>query len=124
METEYLTPAEVSRRLGGRISVKTLANWRSQRKGPPYRRVGGRVLYPLADLEAWSGAMGRPAEAPPSGMSEEPVSPWVVDDPEIAPDEAGLPPGLRWLLRRRKSWRPVNINSAELIRQMREDEDL
>ena len=125
MEPEYLTPAEVSRRLGGRISTKTLANWRSQRNGPPYRRLGGRVLYPLDEFEAWNRATGRPASAPPStDVREEPAPPWVVDDPEIAPDEVGLPPGLRWLLRRQQSWEPVSTSSAEIIRQMREDEDL
>lgn len=125
MEPRYLTPADVSRRLGGRISVKTLANWRSQRKGPPFRRIGGRVLYPLEDLETWNRAAGGPADTPtPSGVAEEPVAAWDADDPAIAPDETGLPPGLRWFLRRRRSWKPVSTSSEEVIRQMREDEDL
>jgi hypothetical protein len=31
----------------------TLANWRSQRKGPPYRKVGRSIFYPLGELLAW-----------------------------------------------------------------------
>jgi hypothetical protein len=31
----------------------TLANWRSQRKGPHFYRVGRKILYKIADLEAF-----------------------------------------------------------------------
>ena len=46
-----LTPEETSTRL--RIPVKTLANWRNKRIGPPYRKFGQRVLYPLDLLTEW-----------------------------------------------------------------------
>ena len=49
----YLTPQEVSDRFEGKVSPRTLANWRSLGTSPPYRRIGGRILYPLEDLEAW-----------------------------------------------------------------------
>lgn len=49
----YLTPQEVSDRFEGRVSVRTLANWRSLGTSPPYRRIGGRVLYPADELEKW-----------------------------------------------------------------------
>jgi hypothetical protein len=52
-ETKYLTPQEVSERLAGRITVKTLANWRYQGKGPNYVRFGNRILYLRADIEAF-----------------------------------------------------------------------
>jgi hypothetical protein len=32
---------------------KTLAIWRSQRKGPRFIKTGGRVFYYQTDLEAW-----------------------------------------------------------------------
>lgn len=32
---------------------KTLANWRSQRIGPPYIRVGGSIRYSTDDLDAY-----------------------------------------------------------------------
>lgn len=50
----YLTPTEVSERFGGKISVRTLANWRSGGNGgPPYTKLGGRVVYPLSRLVEW-----------------------------------------------------------------------
>ncbi|MGA3887658.1 helix-turn-helix domain-containing protein [Ralstonia nicotianae] len=49
----YLTPQEVSQRYGGRISPRTLANWRSAGTGPRFLRLGGRILYALNDLAAW-----------------------------------------------------------------------
>jgi hypothetical protein len=52
-ETKYLTPQEVSERLAGRITVKTLANWRYQGKGPKYVRFGSRILYSTAEVETY-----------------------------------------------------------------------
>lgn len=51
MQTLNLTPAEAAERL--RIPEKTLANWRNKRVGPPFRKFGRRVLYPLDQLEKW-----------------------------------------------------------------------
>jgi predicted site-specific integrase-resolvase len=48
---ELLTPAEVAKLL--KISVKTLAQWRSQRKGPAYVKINGGVRYKHADIENW-----------------------------------------------------------------------
>ena len=31
----------------------TLANLRNQKKGPPYLKVGRKVLYRVTDFEAW-----------------------------------------------------------------------
>lgn len=38
------------------LSPKTLANWRTIGRGPAFRRHGGRILYAVADLDAWSAA--------------------------------------------------------------------
>ena len=46
-----LTPEEVSEWLG--IPIKTLANWRSERKGPLPLRVGTHIRYRSGDVEAW-----------------------------------------------------------------------
>lgn len=46
-----LTPAEVSAML--RVSVKTLANWRSWKTGPRYKKFHNRVFYRLSDLKDW-----------------------------------------------------------------------
>ena len=52
-EVEYLTPEEVSARFRGRVSVRTLSNWRCLGTGPKYRKIGGRILYPLSEIEAY-----------------------------------------------------------------------
>lgn len=47
-----LTPNELAAKW--RISVKTLANWRTQKKGPKYIKLGGarnqRVFYRFNDV--------------------------------------------------------------------------
>ncbi|ATI15727.1 hypothetical protein [Bordetella phage vB_BbrM_PHB04] len=53
MSRKYFTPAEVSDRFGGRISVRTLANWRYLGTGPKFSRLGGRILYPVEALDEW-----------------------------------------------------------------------
>lgn len=48
----YLTSKELAHRW--RISVQTLANWRSAGdKGPPFVKVGGKPLYSVAAVEAY-----------------------------------------------------------------------
>lgn len=49
----YLTPEQVSERFARRISVRTLANWRCSGRGPKFSKVGGRILYPIEEVEAW-----------------------------------------------------------------------
>jgi hypothetical protein len=39
-----------------RMSVRTLERWRSQRQGPPFLRLGGRIAYRLEDIEAFEQA--------------------------------------------------------------------
>jgi predicted DNA-binding transcriptional regulator AlpA len=50
-QDELLTPEEVADWI--RRPITTLYNWRSRRVGPPAIRVGGRLRYRRADLEAW-----------------------------------------------------------------------
>ena len=38
------------------IHPRTLNNWRSQRRGPTYVKMGGRVVYRRYDLEAYMAA--------------------------------------------------------------------
>ena len=44
-----LTPAQVEREYN--IKEKTLANWRSQKKGPKYSKAGRTILYRRANIE-------------------------------------------------------------------------
>jgi len=36
-----------------RMSPRTLEQWRWQGRGPKYLKIGGRVIYRLADVEAF-----------------------------------------------------------------------
>jgi hypothetical protein len=51
---EFLSAAEAASYL--RLDQGTLANWRSAGRGPAYSRIGGRVLYEVADLVAFVSA--------------------------------------------------------------------
>ena len=50
---QYLTPEEVVARYKDKITLGTLANWRSTKQGPEYCKVGGRVLYSHTALKEW-----------------------------------------------------------------------
>lgn len=52
---QYLTPPEVSERYGGHLSVNTLTKWRNdgQRQGPPFLKLGSKIVYPLDALVEW-----------------------------------------------------------------------
>lgn len=52
LPTRLLRTKEAARFLG--LSIRTLEKHRTYGTGPTYRKVGGRVLYALRDLEAWS----------------------------------------------------------------------
>ena len=46
-----LRPDEVAVVLGA--TPKTLANWRCERRGPPFLKIGRQALYPLDSLNRW-----------------------------------------------------------------------
>ncbi|SDB58589.1 hypothetical protein SAMN02982931_04703 [Bauldia litoralis] len=50
-ELAHLTQHDLAQRW--RLSHRTLEKWRSLGTGVPYLKVGGRVLYRLADVEAF-----------------------------------------------------------------------
>jgi len=47
-----------------KVSEKTQANWRSSGAGPPFTKVGKRVLYPSELLEQWLHVRTSRAPAP------------------------------------------------------------
>ncbi|AKU16588.1 hypothetical protein [Luteipulveratus mongoliensis] len=57
----HLRPADLATRWA--CSVATLANRRSAGNGPTYLRIGGRVVYRLADVLAYETANAREAVA-------------------------------------------------------------
>jgi len=48
----HLRTPEAARFLG--LSDRTLEKHRSYGTGPVYRKIGGRVVYTLGDLQAWA----------------------------------------------------------------------
>jgi hypothetical protein len=51
---KYLTPEQLVEYYEGHINTRTLANWRSAGTGgPPFFKLGGRILYPMDRLEQW-----------------------------------------------------------------------
>ena len=59
-DSPYLTPREAAAFL--RLKRRTLANMRHRRTGPHYRKHGGRIVYSVDDLTAWSRATRRRSE--------------------------------------------------------------
>lgn len=48
----FLRTQEAARFLG--VSLRTLEKHRTYGTGPLYRKIGGRVVYAVGDLEAWT----------------------------------------------------------------------
>lgn len=53
----HLRTQEAARFLG--ISQRTLEKHRTYGTGPVYRKIGGRVLYTIDDLQAWTAIGAR-----------------------------------------------------------------
>lgn len=53
---DFLTADDLVTRWGGVVNKGTLANWRSQNRGPAYVKIGHRVVYPLDQVEIWEKA--------------------------------------------------------------------
>lgn len=50
--TRYVRTHEAARLLG--LSPRTLEKYRCHGSGPTFRKLGGRVVYAIDDLEAWA----------------------------------------------------------------------
>ena len=59
----HLNQADLSLRWS--ISPRTLERWRWLGQGPAFLKIGGRVVYRLADIEAYEAAQAH-SFAPPS----------------------------------------------------------
>jgi predicted DNA-binding transcriptional regulator AlpA len=60
---QYITEEELSRMTT--LSRTGLQAMRSRGEGPPYARLGHRIVYRLADVERWIEARTRRAEGEP-----------------------------------------------------------
>lgn len=65
MDTRHLNQIDLARRW--RVSERTLERWRWLEQGPPYLKIGGRVVYRLDQIETYEAAQakncGKPARA-------------------------------------------------------------
>jgi hypothetical protein len=52
--TDYLSRADTAKVLG--VRPLTLDRWRANRRGPPYTRLGHKVLYKKSSLAEWFNA--------------------------------------------------------------------
>lgn len=52
------------------LAPKTLDNWRSTGGGPPYYKIGGRVLYDDAEVDAWLAARRRTSTSDPGPAAQ------------------------------------------------------
>ena len=50
-EKAFLTSKELADRW--RLSDQTLANWRYAGKGPPFMKIGSKVLYPIQGINSY-----------------------------------------------------------------------
>ena len=64
----HLNQIELSRRWS--LSPRTLERWRWLREGPVYLKIGGRVLYRLADIEAYEAKQIRRSRSTRRGRSD------------------------------------------------------
>jgi len=61
IDNELLTRPEAAAEL--RLEVKTMDNWRCAGRGPAFLKLGGRVLYPRSEIEAFKAASRRVSTA-------------------------------------------------------------
>ena len=57
VQSPFLTNTEAAAYL--RIKPRTLSNMRNNKLGPAHRKHGGRVVYTIEDLNAWSDSTRR-----------------------------------------------------------------
>jgi hypothetical protein len=93
------------------ISPRTLEQWRWQGFGPPYLKIGGRVIYRLCDITAFEAANLHANTAGPLdlGTEGEPADTDGRDDRQGARwAEGGEQPDDAWLRVRRRPAEPVD----------------
>lgn len=69
----YLRTPEAARFLG--LSGRTLEKHRTYGTGPVYRKLGGRIVYALDDLQAWADRGTRQSTSDPGHGVVHPAKP-------------------------------------------------
>ncbi|MCZ4288442.1 helix-turn-helix transcriptional regulator [Hoeflea alexandrii] len=71
----YLRTPEAARLLG--LSGRTLEKHRTYGTGPAYRKLGGRVVYSVDDLQAWANRGVKTSTSDPGAGTVLPARPHV-----------------------------------------------
>lgn len=69
----YLRTREAAMFLG--LSPRTLEKHRTYGTGPIYRKLGGRVVYALADLQQWADSGTVSSTSDPNSKTVRPAAP-------------------------------------------------
>lgn len=77
----YLRTQEAARFLG--LSERTLEKHRTYGTGPIYRKLGGRVVYAVDDIQAWADQGLVTSTSDPRGNAVPPAKP--QDAPRLSP---------------------------------------
>lgn len=73
MPSRFLRTSEAGRFLG--ISGRTLEKHRTYGTGPTYRKIGGRVVYSIGDLQTWADRGVQSSTSDPSRGRVHPARP-------------------------------------------------
>ena len=79
LPSRFLRTEEAARFLS--LSGRTLEKHRVYGTGPIYRKLGGRVVYALDDLQDWADRGIRKSTSDPLDNSVEPAKPVIRDRP-------------------------------------------
>jgi predicted DNA-binding transcriptional regulator AlpA len=71
VQNRYLRTRDAGLYLG--LSGRTLEKHRTSGTGPRYRKIGGRVIYAVSDLEAWADQGARTSTTDPNAGYVAPV---------------------------------------------------
>lgn len=69
----YLRTPDAAVHLG--LSARTLEKHRCYGTGPSYRKLGGRIVYAIADLDAWAEIGRRSSTSDPGKGTVHPARP-------------------------------------------------
>jgi len=71
LQQRYLRTPEAARFLG--LSGRTLEKHRTYGTGPTYRKIGGRVVYSVGDLQSWADRGAKSSTSDPGAGTVHPA---------------------------------------------------
>nr|WP_319517077.1 helix-turn-helix domain-containing protein [uncultured Cohaesibacter sp.] len=80
MPSRLLRTQEAAHFLG--LSLRTLEKHRTYGTGPTYRKIGGRVVYSVEDLQAWTEQGARRSTSEQTSRKVYPARPLTAEERE------------------------------------------